>query len=93
MQVFTPRQRCLFRLAPAWAWACAALALAWSFAASVAAQGLGLRYHAQPEGLGNLVVTALVQSPDGRLWIATENGLYRHDGARIERVEDLATVD
>lgn len=92
MQVFTPRQRCLFRLAPAWAWACAALALAWSFAASVAAQGLGLRYHAQPEGLGNLVVTALVQSPDGRLWIATENGLYRHDGARIERVDQVETA-
>lgn len=57
------------------------------FAAAAAAQDLSLRYHTQVDGLANLAITALVQTPDGQLWIGTENGLYRHDGARITRVD------
>lgn len=67
-------------------WAAAAL-LAGGLAAGAAAQGLSLRYLTQSDGLSNLAVTTLVQMPDGRLWIGTENGLYRHDGARITRVD------
>lgn len=55
--------------------------------ATASAQGLSLRYHGQSDGLSNLAVTALVQMPDGRLWIGTENGLYRHDGSRIVRID------
>lgn len=80
----TPPQRSTRRFAQ-WAVACA---FAWCcLVGGAAAQALSLRYHAQSDGLSNLVITALVQSQDGRLWIGTENGLYRHDGARIERVD------
>jgi signal transduction histidine kinase/ligand-binding sensor domain-containing protein len=34
-------------------------------------------------------VAALAQTSDGYLWIGTDHGLYRFDGARFERVEDL----
>ncbi|MDO8699338.1 MAG: two-component regulator propeller domain-containing protein [Rhodoferax sp.] len=55
--------------------------------ALVDAQQLSLRYHATTEGLGNLVVNVLSQEPGGALWIGTEQGLYRHDGETIRRVE------
>jgi len=57
-------------------------------AAGALAQDLALTRHAQPDGLSNLAVTGLMQMPDGRLLIGTENGLYRHDGARISRVDE-----
>jgi diguanylate cyclase (GGDEF)-like protein len=75
--------RALRRLAR---WAAAGL-LAGLLAAGAAAQNLPLRYLTQSDGLANLAVTGLVQMPDGRLWIGTENGLYRHDGARITRID------
>lgn len=56
-------------------------------AASAVAQDLALRAFTHADGLANLAVTALVETPDGRLWIGTENGLYRHEGARIIRVD------
>ncbi|MDH0865935.1 diguanylate cyclase [Mitsuaria sp. GD03876] len=40
----------------------------------------------QAEGLGNLALHALQQDPRGFLWIGTDNGLYRHDGQRIDRI-------
>ena len=81
-------QRGLCRWFVAWvrAWVLGVCCLA---SGVVAAQALPLRYHLQSDGLSNLAVTALVQHPDGRLWIGTENGLYRHDGMRIERVDDV----
>ena len=57
-------------------------------AAGALAQDLALTRHAQPDGLSNLAVTGLMQMPDGRLLIGTKNGLYRHDGARISRVDE-----
>ena len=89
MPPFLSSPRSTRRFAP---WVAACVLAWWCFLQGAAAQGLALRYHAQPEGLGNLVVTALVQSQDGRLWIATENGLYRHDGTRIERVDTMETA-
>ena len=38
------------------------------------------------DGLPGAWVRALAQTPDGYLWIATANGLARHDGATIEAV-------
>jgi diguanylate cyclase (GGDEF)-like protein len=35
----------------------------------------------QSDGLGDLAVTGFAQQPDGSLWIATENGLFRYDGS------------
>ncbi|GAB3788913.1 sensor histidine kinase [Dyella agri] len=34
-------------------------------------------------------VAALAQTSDGYLWIGTDHGLYRFDGARFERIEGL----
>jgi len=51
---------------------------------------LGQRYtfkqFGQAEGLSNLNVNVLLQTRAGFLWAATENGLYRYDGLRFERV-------
>ncbi|RDS84227.1 sensor histidine kinase [Dyella psychrodurans] len=33
-------------------------------------------------------VSSLAQTPDGYLWIGTDHGLYRFDGARFEHVEE-----
>lgn len=49
------------------------------------AQQVSLQHFGQNEGLGNLTVTALTQDPSGYLWIGTENGLYRYNGAEFRR--------
>ncbi|GAC1346614.1 MAG: hypothetical protein NVSMB23_24500 [Myxococcales bacterium] len=46
---------------------------------------LAFRSYGTHEGLGNLVVVRLAQDRDGFLWVATEDGLFRHDGSRFER--------
>ena len=61
--------------------------LAGALVATAPAQDLALTTHTQSDGLSNLSVTAMVQLPDGRLVVGTENGLYRHDGARITRID------
>ncbi|AMO95998.1 histidine kinase-, DNA gyrase B-, and HSP90-like ATPase family protein [Collimonas fungivorans] len=50
-------------------------------------QQLPLRYYSQSDGLTNMVVNALAQEPGGYLWIGTQNGLFRYDGARFQRFE------
>ncbi|HEX7988054.1 MAG TPA: ATP-binding protein [Duganella sp.] len=50
-------------------------------------QQLSLRNYGQLDGLGNLVVLALAQDAAGQLWVGTENGLYRFDGGRFQRIE------
>jgi ligand-binding sensor domain-containing protein len=57
------------------------------FCLSAIASGQQLPLHAytQTDGLENLAVNALVQDPDGYLWIGTENGLYRYDGMHFQR--------
>ncbi|MGV7206757.1 diguanylate cyclase [Oxalobacteraceae bacterium A2-2] len=49
------------------------------------AQQIPLRQYTQADGLANQAVTALAQDADGYLWIGTENGLFRFDGARFAR--------
>jgi diguanylate cyclase (GGDEF)-like protein len=51
----------------------------------VHAQQRAFHFLRHEQGLENLVVTALVQDAKGDLWIGTENGLYRFDGARMQR--------
>ena len=49
------------------------------------AQRISLQYLGQNEGLGNLSLTALAQDPSGYLWVGTENGLFRYNGAEFRR--------
>ncbi|MTV41246.1 diguanylate cyclase [Duganella radicis] len=65
--------------------AAAALTLALLVPAISMGQQVPARYYGQQEGLGNLAVTAMAQSPDGYLWLGTENGLYRHNGTSFQR--------
>jgi signal transduction histidine kinase/ligand-binding sensor domain-containing protein len=44
---------------------------------------------ARPEGAPS-AANAIVQDDTGMLWFAAANGLYRFDGARFERVDDVA---
>lgn len=53
---------------------------------SAHAEQMSVQIHGQAEGLDNLTVQALTQDTRGFLWAATENGLYRFDGARFERI-------
>ncbi|AMO93417.1 histidine kinase-, DNA gyrase B-, and HSP90-like ATPase family protein [Collimonas fungivorans] len=50
----------------------------------VLCQELPLRYYNQRDGLGNMAVTAMAQEPGGYLWIGTQSGLFRYDGARFQ---------
>ena len=39
----------------------------------------------QENGLGNLATTALLQDRDHYLWVGTQNGVFRYDGAQFKR--------
>jgi diguanylate cyclase (GGDEF)-like protein len=49
------------------------------------AQQFTFRQYGQEEGLANLAMTCLLQDHSGFIWMCTENGLFRHDGADFER--------
>ena len=58
-------------------------------------QQVPLRYFTQPDGLGNLTVTTLVQDRTGYVWAGTGNGLFRYNGAEFRRfgqAEGLAST-
>lgn len=59
------------------------LALAVFVSAGLNAQSFPARLFGQEDGLENRSITALAQQTDGHLWVATENGLFRYDGARF----------
>jgi len=40
-------------------------------------------------GLGAVTVTAMGQDSQGYLWIGTQTGLYRYDGARAEKMSEV----
>jgi len=61
------------------------LAMALLAPLGAAAQQLPLQYFGQKEGLNNLAVNALAQDRQGYLWAATENGLFRFNGADFKR--------
>lgn len=51
----------------------------------VMGQQFTFRNYGQDEGLRNLDVFGLEEDNDGLLWLATENGLFRYDGAGFHR--------
>jgi signal transduction histidine kinase/CheY-like chemotaxis protein/streptogramin lyase len=52
--------------------------------ASVAnAQRYNFRFYGEEDGLQNLAVQVVLQDRAGFLWVGTQNGLYRFDGARF----------
>jgi diguanylate cyclase (GGDEF)-like protein len=51
--------------------------------AGLNAQSFPARLFGQKDGLENRSITALVQQADGHLWVATENGLFRYNGANF----------
>jgi diguanylate cyclase (GGDEF)-like protein len=53
--------------------------------AMAAAQQMPLRYYGQQDGLANLAITAMVRDQAGYLWIGTQNGLFRYNGADFRR--------
>jgi signal transduction histidine kinase/ligand-binding sensor domain-containing protein/CheY-like chemotaxis protein len=56
----------------------------------VSAACWGQRYffkdYRQENGLGNLVVTSMLQDASQHLWFGTQNGIYRYDGVRMEAI-------
>ena len=46
---------------------------------------MSLRQYGQADGLANQAVTTITQDGAGYLWVGTENGLFRFDGARFLR--------
>jgi len=52
-------------------------------AAGLNAQSFPARLFGQEDGLENRSITALAQQADGHLWVATENGLFRYNGAHF----------
>ena len=45
------------------------------------------RAYSRDDGLSG-AVHAIAQTPDGYLWVGTDDGLYRFDGVRFDRVAD-----
>ncbi len=54
-------------------------------AAHAPAQQLPMKPFGQAEGLGNLSVTTVSQDTAGYLWVGTQNGLFRFNGAGFRR--------
>jgi diguanylate cyclase (GGDEF)-like protein len=57
------------------------------------AQHISLQHFGQSEGLGNLSLTALAQDSSGYLWVGTENGLFRYNGAEFRRYGSTQGMD
>ena len=77
----TLKERARPAVSPAWL---AGLAFGW-LCVSAAAEQMSLRHFGQADGLANQAVTAITQDGEGYLWVGTENGLFRFDGARFQR--------
>ena len=50
------------------------------------AQRYTFQLYGQLDGLSNLTPTSLLQDRTGFLWVGTQNGLFRYDGSRFERI-------
>ncbi len=49
------------------------------------AQRYSFKYYGQEQGLSNLATESLFQDRAGYLWVGTQNGLFRYDGASFTR--------
>ena len=58
-----------------------------------AAQQMPLRYYGQQDGLANLAVSSMVRDRAGYMWVGTENGVFRYDGAGFQRYAQSAGLD
>ena len=56
-------------------------------------ESYNFRNYQQSEGLQNPNITSLLQDHSGLLWMGTENGLYKFDGGRINRVQTFENRD
>ncbi|HTH53188.1 MAG TPA: diguanylate cyclase [Edaphobacter sp.] len=61
------------------------LLLLFAAARPSSAQQFSFLHYGQDEGLRNLDVFDLIEDNTGLLWLATENGLFRYDGAQFHR--------
>jgi signal transduction histidine kinase/ligand-binding sensor domain-containing protein/ActR/RegA family two-component response regulator len=52
-------------------------------ALQLSAQRHNFRFYGEDDGLQNLAVQVLLQDRAGFLWVGTQNGLFRYDGARF----------
>jgi len=53
-------------------------------AATAGAQQYSFQYYGVDQGLTNLAVRSLFQDTKGFLWLSTENGIFRYDGAHFQ---------
>jgi diguanylate cyclase (GGDEF)-like protein len=53
-------------------------------AATAGAQQYSFQYYGVDQGLTNLAVRSLFQDTKGFLWLSTESGIFRYDGARFK---------
>src|SRR5581483_1871402 len=60
--------------------------LLFAIAQICAAQRYTFQIYGQLDGLNNLSPTALAQDRSGFLWVGTQNGVFRYDGSRFERI-------
>ncbi len=52
----------------------------------------GYRVYASAEGLSDLFVRALLEDDAGRIWVGTDNGLFRVEQGKLRRVNTTALV-
>src|SRR5580658_9049974 len=64
----------------------AATVLAFLACAMAQAQQYSFQYYGVDQGLTDLAVRSLFQDSRGFIWLSTENGIFRYDGARFEQV-------
>src|SRR5580704_11682557 len=51
------------------------------------AQRYSFKLYSDSQGLGNLATLCMLQDSSGYLWVGTQHGLYRYDGAHFMTFE------
>jgi signal transduction histidine kinase/streptogramin lyase len=66
-----------------WPLACLVGILLLGLPSSTFGQRYSFKLYSGPQGLGNLATLCMLQDSTGYLWIGTQHGLYRYDGAHF----------